>query len=64
MLKRCKRVWGLHRLLWYFAFGWSVCFLVLLINDGMDQIPALMILALTELVIHAVWILLDRPWKK
>jgi hypothetical protein len=64
MHKRRKRVWTLHSLLWYFAFGWAVCFLALLINDGMDQNPALMILALTELVIHAVWILLDRPWKK
>lgn len=64
MHKRRKRVWTLHNLLWLFAFGWAVCFLVLLINDGMDQNPALMMLALTELVIHAVWILLDRPWKK
>lgn len=59
-----KRFRDPHSLLWCFAFGWAVCFLVLLMNDGLDRNPALMILALIELVIHGIWILLDRPWKK
>lgn len=53
---------GPHSLLWFFAFAWAVCFLLLLVNDGTEQNPVLMILALTELAIHAVWILLDRRY--
>ena len=51
---------GPHRLLWCFASAWAVCFFLLLVNDGTEQNPVLMILALTELAIHAVWILLDQ----
>ena len=59
-----KRFRDPHYFLWLFAFAWAACFLILLINDGIEQNPALMILALMELVIHAIWILLDRRWKK
>ena len=53
---------GPHRLLWCFAFAWAVCFFLLLVNDGTEQNPVLMILALTELAIHAVLILRDQRY--
>ena len=50
----------LHFLLWCLLFSWTVVLLILVINDGIEQNPALMLLVATEMVLHAVWILIDR----
>lgn len=50
----------LHFLLWCLLFSWTVALLVLVINDGFEQNPALMLLVAIEMVLHAVWILIDR----
>lgn len=50
----------LHFMLWCLLFSWTVALLILVINDGVEQNPALMLLVATEMVIHLVWILLDR----
>ena len=50
----------LHIFLWCAAVAWAIVLLVLLAADGLEQNPALMILAAVELLIHLVWILLDR----